>query len=107
METSWYQAAKLGLVSILGLSKDALHVYVGLGVFFLAHLVLRRPLRSLLPLALVLLAAIAGEALDMRDDLATLGYWRWQASLGDILNTLFWPSVVWLLARLRLLRVDA
>jgi hypothetical protein len=99
METSWYQAAKLVLISTLGLSRDALHVHVGLGIFMIAALLLRRPLSSPLPLALVFVAAVAGEGLDLRDDLGTLGYWRWQASLGDIVNTVFWPFVVWLLAR--------
>jgi hypothetical protein len=102
METSWYQEVKLVLVSTLGLSKDALHVHVGLGVYLLVAILLRRPLSSVVPLAAVLLAALAGEALDMRDDVRSLGYWRWQASLGDILNTTFWPFVIWLLARVRM-----
>jgi hypothetical protein len=42
METSWYQSAKLFLVSALGLSKDALHVHVGLGVGLLARVRMRR-----------------------------------------------------------------
>jgi hypothetical protein len=104
METSWYQAAKLFLVSALGLSRDALHVHVGLGVYFAVAILLRRPLGSLVPLAAVFLAAVTGEALDLRDDVRSLGYWRWQASLGDILNTTFWPFVIWLLARLGQLR---
>lgn len=49
METSWYQEAKLFLASTMGLSQDALHLYVGLGVFFLASLLRRKPLASLLP----------------------------------------------------------
>jgi hypothetical protein len=105
METSWYQAAKLVLVSALGVSKDALHVHVGLGVYFVVAILLRRPLSSLVPLAAVLLTALVGEALDLRDDVRSLGYWRWQASLGDVLNTTFWPFVIWLLARVRMLHV--
>jgi len=98
METSWYQAAKLVLESTLGLSKDALHVHVGLSVFILVALVLRKPPHSMIPLAAVFLAAFMGEALDMRDDLRSLGYWRWQASLGDVVNTVFWPLVLWALS---------
>jgi hypothetical protein len=105
METSWYQGAKLVLVSVLGLSKDALHVHTGLAVFLLAALVFRKPLGSPLPLALVFLAALAGEALDLRDDVTSLGYWRWRSSLGDIANTVFWPVVLWLLARLHVLSI--
>jgi len=98
METSLYQAAKLILVDTVGLSKDALHVYVGLGVLFVSMVLFRKPLNSFLPVCMVLLAALAGEALDMRDDVASLGYWRWRASLADVVNTLFWPVVVSLLA---------
>jgi hypothetical protein len=105
METSWYQGVKLALESMLGLSKDALHVYVGLAVFLGASVVFRKPLSSVVPLALVVLAALAGEALDMRDDLASLGHWRWQASLGDIANTVLVPMVIWTLARFRVIEV--
>jgi hypothetical protein len=105
METSWYQATKLFLVSALGLSRDALHIYVGLGVYFVVAILPRRPLSSFVPLAAALLPALAGEALDLRDDVRSLGYWRWQASLGDVLNTTFWPFVIWLLARVRMLPV--
>jgi hypothetical protein len=101
VETSWYQAAKLFLVATLGLSKDALHVHVGLGVFLLAALIFRRPLSSPIPVAAVILAALAGETLDMWDDVRSLGYWRWQASVGDVVNTIFWPLVLWALARWR------
>jgi hypothetical protein len=105
MELSLVQLLKLDLVATLGLSKDALHVFVGLAVFFGAALLLRRPLNAFLPLAMVFLAAALGEMLDMRDDLLQLGYWRWQTSLGDIAVTVFWPLVVWGLARFRRLRI--
>jgi len=101
METSWYQAAKLVLESTLGLSRDALHVHVGLAVFIVAALILRKPPHSSIPLAAVFLAAVMGEGLDMRDDLRSLGYWRWKDSVGDVANTVFWPLVLWALARWR------
>jgi hypothetical protein len=69
----------------------------------LLAILLRRPLSSFVPLVAAFLAALAGEALDLRDDVRSLGYWRWQASLGDVLNTTFWPFVIWLLARVRML----
>lgn len=103
METSAVQAIKLAIVSVLGLSKDALHVYTGLAVFLVTAVVLRKPLRSFLPLFIVIAVAVSGELLDRHDDIASLGHWRWQASLHDVLNTLFWPSVLWFLARLGIL----
>ncbi len=105
MDTSFYQATKLALVSTIGLSKDALHVYVGLGVFLVAMFISRKPLNSIFPVAVVLFAALTGEALDMSDDIASVGYLRWKASLADIINTLFWPLVIWLLACWRVLWV--
>ncbi|WP_124551752.1 hypothetical protein [Methylophilus methylotrophus] len=99
METSAIQSIKLAIVAATGLSKDALHIYVGLAVFLAAVIVLRKPLRSNVPWLVVVSVAITGEVLDMRDDISSLGYWRWGASLHDILNTLFWPSVLLLLAK--------
>src|SRR5471030_1666390 len=99
METSAAQAIKLAIVSATGLSKDTLHVYVGLAVFLAAALVLRKPLRSPLPWLVALVIAVLGEIVDMRDDISSLGYWRWAASVHDIVNTIFWPTVLLGLAR--------
>jgi hypothetical protein len=99
METSTVQALKLAIVSATGLDKDALHIYVGLVVFFTVAALFKRPLRSQVPWLVVLAVAIVGEFFDMRDDIASLGHWRWKASLHDIVNTQFWPAVIMLLAR--------
>jgi hypothetical protein len=99
METSTAQAIKLAIVSATGLSKDALHIYVGLTALLTAAAILRKPLRSTIPWIMVLALAVAGEMVDARDDIATLGYWRWGASLHDVVNTIFWPSVLLTLAR--------
>jgi hypothetical protein len=77
METSAIQSIKLAIVAATGLSKDALHIYVGLAVFLAAAIVLRKPLRSNVAWLVVVGVAIAGELLDMNDDIASLGYWRW------------------------------
>ncbi len=99
METSTTQAIKLAIISATGLSKDALHIYVGLTTQLTAAAILRKPLRSIISWIMVLTLTVAGEMVDMRDDIATLGYWRWEASLHDVLNTIFWPSVLLILAR--------
>jgi len=96
------QIAKQFVVSATGLSKDTLHVYTGLAVMFIAALVLRKPIRSFVPWLIVLAVAAAGESLDMRDDFVYLGYWRWQSSLHDITNTMFWPSIMLMLSRFRI-----
>jgi hypothetical protein len=99
MTTSTVQAIKLAIVAATGLSKDALHIYVGLGVYLLAALALRKRLQSLAALLAVVLVACLGEVLDMRDDIHSLGYWRWSASLHDVVNTSFWPFVLFSLGR--------
>jgi uncharacterized membrane protein YczE len=100
METSAIQSLKLVIVHSVGLSKDALHVYVGLVVFFVACGLLRKRKGLATPLLVVVLVAVAGEMLDLRDDLGSLGHWRWAASVHDIVNTVFWPAVMAGLARL-------
>ena len=90
------QRIKMAIVDLTGLSKDTLHVYMGLAVFFAVAAVSPRRLRSVVPLLAVVAVAIAGEMLDM---LVDENQWRWQASAHDLLNTLFWPTAIWLLAR--------
>lgn len=102
MELSFVQSSKLAIVAATGLAKDALHIYTGMAVFLLV-LLWRRCSRSLLPLLVVVMVAVAGELLDRRDDIASLGRWRWKASVHDIVNTMFWPAVLTLLFYLRLL----
>ncbi len=98
METSAFQTFKLAVVGATGLSKDAIHVYVGLAVW-LGVAALRRSIRSLLPLAVVLAVAVGAEAWDAFDDISTLGRWRIGASVHDVVNTLVWPTILMLLAR--------
>ena len=99
MEMTSFQTIKLIILSVTGLSRDALHIYTGLITLFGAALVFHRPLRSIVPLIMVLLVCSLAETVDMYDDIAFRGYWRWNASLHDFLNTLFWPTVIFLLAR--------
>lgn len=106
MDTSELQSLKLAIIATLGLSKDALHVYVGLAVFLLIALALRQSLRSPLPWLAVVAVALAGELFDAIDDLRSLGHWRWTASIHDVVNTLFWPTALLLLTRYRQGRLE-
>ncbi len=96
---SWLQSAKLAAIGWTGLSKDALHVYVALGLFFGSALIFRWSLRSWKPWAVVLAATLAGEAWDIRDRIVgdipieLAGNWH------DVWNTMFWPTAIVLLAR--------
>jgi hypothetical protein len=94
MQESAYQAAKLWLQSQFGLERDSFHYLIGLIVLALALLRSRSRFR-LAPFGWALgFAAGVGcamEALDLRDDLATLGAPRWQASLADLARTVAFP----------------
>jgi hypothetical protein len=99
MAMSTFQSAKHEIVNFLSISKDALHIHVGLAVFLLTAALARKGLRSVAPLVAVFVVALAGELLDARDDFRRLGYWRFMASLSDFINTVCWPTALWLLAR--------
>lgn len=98
------QAGKAWIVGASGLPKDALHVYVGLAVFLGSAALFRWPLRSWRPFLLVVAAALAGEAWDLRDsvryDTPVLLSRNWH----DVWNTVLWPGVILLLARTGRLR---
>ncbi|MGN3975552.1 hypothetical protein [Tsuneonella sp. SYSU-LHT278] len=89
-----YSNAKDTLGHALGLSDDLLHVHAGLAIFVLAALLARRRMRSWLPLGVVAVFAVANELVD------AVGPDAWDSlSAADVINTLFWPSVLFLLAR--------
>ena len=94
-----FQLLKIWLSQTLGLPKDALHIYAGLTIFLLAAIVSRRPLRGPLPIAAVVVAALAGEAWDIFDTHSAGQRIAWASSWHDVWNTSFWPAVLFLLAR--------
>jgi hypothetical protein len=98
------QQSKLWVMGFSGLSKDALHVYVGLAVFFGCALMFRWPLQKGGPLLAVLVAALAGEIWDLADTLRYGEILRLSGNWHDVWNTLFWPLVITLIARMRLLK---
>jgi hypothetical protein len=96
---SWLQSTKLALIGWTGLSKDALHIYVALALFFGSALLFRWPLKSWKPWAVVLAAALAGEAWDLRDRIMSKVPLEFAGNWHDIWNTMFWPTAIMLLAR--------
>lgn len=104
VQTSKYQLFKLRVLDVIPVSKDAAHVYVGMGCLLLALLIFRAPLRSYWALLPGLIAALVMEVFDLRDDLATVGHFRWGASLKDIVNTNLLPLLLVTVVRLGLIR---
>lgn len=96
---SAFQSMKHEIVHAVSLSKDALHMYVGMSAYLISAALASKGLRSLFALLVVLVIAGLGEVLDARDDFRKHGHWQVLASLHDIVNTVFWPTALWLLAR--------
>ncbi|MBN1831585.1 MAG: hypothetical protein JW896_05680 [Deltaproteobacteria bacterium] len=104
MNTSTYQLVKIHVLSFFDLTKDAMHIYIGLSAFLLWVLVTRKSLglwKNLIP---VLIAAMLMETFDLRDDFNSFGHFRWSASLHDVLNTVFWPAIIVILFKFRLIK---
>lgn len=101
---SWltkYSETKSALGDYLGVSEALLHLHAGLLIFFLSSLLFRRRMRSVLPIGLVYTFAIGNELIDvLTPDYVANAF----GALVDILNTVVWPTLLFLLARRRLLR---
>ncbi len=97
------QEAKLAIMSVFPLARDGFHIYIGFFVFLFTLLFLKKPLRSFTLLLPALLVAIVIEMGDLRDDLATFGYFRFGASAWDIMNTLVIPFSLVCLGRMSIL----
>ncbi len=104
VKTSEYQLFKLRVLDVIPVSKDAAHIYVGMGCLLLALILFRAPLRSYRALIPGVIAALAMEVIDLRDDLASVGHFRWGASLKDVVNTNLLPAALVTVARLGLIR---
>ncbi len=95
---------KINVVEITGLAKDALHIYVGVGVYLLCLFILRpiiksQNIRAFLALIVVIGVAIAGEYLDNRHIIRprgvfALGIVDIKASIRDLINTCLVPYVL-------------
>lgn len=75
------------------------HTYAGLTIWLLTAACLRTSLRSLVPLAAVIAAEVANEIVDR----VAHGSWMWHDTLGDAAATWFWPIVLTVALRLKML----
>lgn len=77
------------LVSTTRTTPELLHVDAGLALWLASALLLRRPLSSLGPLAVLMLAAAGNELMDR------LFWGRWERSTPvDLLNGCGWPLIL-------------
>ena len=96
---SFFQSTKIFLSEVTSLGKDALHIYVGLAVMLLVVIALKKPLSDWRPIAAVALASVAGEIWDVIDTFSHGGTPKWNANWKDVWNTMFWPTILFGLAR--------
>lgn len=90
-----YAALKHKLAAFTGAQEDLLHVHAGLLIFVVAALILRRKMRSPVPLIVVIVFAAANELLDqISGEPATP-----LEPYVDFANTVFWPAILFVLAR--------
>ena len=90
---------KTWLVASAGLSKDALHIYVGLALFVAVRLVWRWRGGWLAAWLAVLAMACGGEWLDLTAEYNRSAIQPDAAHWHDIWNTMFWPTVLLLVGR--------
>lgn len=93
-----YSKAKTTLAELFGATEDLLHLHAGLIIFFAAALLFRRRMRSRVPIALVYVFAFANELIDLLSPGSNVSRYEPAA---DILNTVLWPTLLFLLARRR------
>jgi len=102
-----FTAFKMNVVETTGLAKDALHIYVGVGIYLLCLVALRpiiksQGIRSFIALIVVTCIALLGEYLDNRDTIESLGLTGLSrdqilASIRDLINTCMLPYVLFAL----------
>jgi len=90
---------KTWLVTSTGLERDALHIYGGLLGLFVAAILSRRTIGSLVPLLIVLCLEMANEVSDMLSD-GPIEQWELDGARHDIWNTMLAPVMLFVLARL-------
>ena len=96
--TEVYATSKAELSTLTGASEDLLHLHAGLLILFVTALLIKRRLRSRVPIAMVWVFALANEAVDLLSPGASASRWE---PVADLANTIFWPTLLFLLANRR------
>ena len=91
-----YGAFKEWLSLTTGMPEDLLHVHMGLLIFVFFAVVLRRRMHSVWPVSAVVIFALLNEVVDSLNP-----GWVFGSSALDVINTVLWPTVLFLVARRR------
>lgn len=88
---------KIWLIEKVGLTNDAMHVHGSLLILVVSSILLRRRADSLWCWIIVLIAELFNEYADLRG--LAPGEATLDASLHDLYNTMFWPTIILILGR--------
>jgi hypothetical protein len=89
-----FHAAKIWLVDLTGVSRDALHIYVAIALFLCVRIVWRGSWGSLAAVVVVVAAALTGEWLDHQMELLQGGVCDPAEHWHDLRNTMAAPIVL-------------
>jgi hypothetical protein len=98
--TSWYEG-KLFIEHALAINHDALHVIVGVLIWLVLGLVMRRPITSLRPWLWLLAVILWSEAADLWAERWPHPGMQYGEGAKDVLLTMFLPTLLLLAARFR------
>ena len=84
---SEYQLLKRQILEVLPVSKDAVHMYIGIGCLLLSIFALRMPPAAWRALLLGLIASLVMEGLDLRDNVRYPPTVRAVEAVHDLINT--------------------
>jgi hypothetical protein len=96
---SWHEL-KMFIEHASIVSSDALHILVGVGIWVIAGLILRRSLASWLPLLVVLAAIVYNEGVDLWVERWPDAGMQYGESAKDFLLTMTVPVVLLIMIRL-------
>ena len=92
------------LGGMLRLGPDALHIHVGIAIFFAVALLVRGPRPFAVAFFVLLALSLATEVFDLLYDLRLGRQLRWLNSVKDIVVAMIWPSA-WMLVGARISRL--
>ncbi|WP_417594838.1 hypothetical protein [Parasphingorhabdus sp.] len=97
----WFEI-KIWLESSIGLDRDSLHIYAGVGIQLAVALFCRRSLASPIPWLVVVAAAFANEFYDythLGETFEKYSKYYHEEAIRDIWNTLLLPTLFLLIAK--------
>jgi hypothetical protein len=97
---SWYKV-KMFIEHAGIVTSDALHVLVGVALWVIAGLILRRPLTGWLPWLWVLAAILLNETVDLWVEQWPIAAMQYGESAKDIMLTMLLPTLLMAAARSR------